>query len=349
MEFLSNLFFLVTSRESEGRPDLANSVDHHLQPSLPRQEKPIFIFRHEFATLPNERPLFSNLGPYHAALWPLLSDNEWIDWDDVLGMIHMPNGGVVAGPSLLCFRRLHAFQDYNMTMPSGADTAPHWRKYRESMWVHLRVPFPRGALPESRRVLFLKRPGPRSRALLNHGELVAVLEAHRFKVRSIIPDRHSLSLVASAVVRVSLLIGINSGAYNAVFLPTGCGVLQLAPQSSDDYLERINSWQVGFQRLGVHQYVYACRDLYTRDLSEVVSNAKGMAFAALGKNSPIVASPKTMLLLLNELAELLEVARDSGSESGIVSVQECLSWESNHSQTWSPYREHSPSESAHRP
>jgi hypothetical protein len=162
---------------------------------------------------------------------------------------------------------------------------------------------------------------------VNHDEIAAVLQAHGFEVSSITPDWHSLSVVASAVVQALLLIGINSGAYNAVFLPSGRGALELAPHCWDMYLEGTLPWQVGFERLGVHVYVYACPHLYTRGFLGVVPVESGS----------IVVSPATMLMLLRELVETLGQSRQSGSEAGSVTSQACLSWEANHSQSWTPY------------
>ncbi len=112
MEFLSSIFFVVASRESESRPS-----EH---PGL--RKKPVFIIRRKFydRSSPNFKRDFSNLPPYHAGIWPMLSDHEWMEWDDILGVL--ANG--VGGPSQLCFRRLHVLQDYNMTTPP----ARRWRR-----------------------------------------------------------------------------------------------------------------------------------------------------------------------------------------------------------------------------
>jgi hypothetical protein len=308
MDFLSNLFFITASRESEGPPE---------------QQKPLFIIR------PNEhmqRLQAANEQPFHAALWPMLSDHgRWIQWDDVLAMLH--GGG--DPPSSLCFRRLGVLHDYNMTTEGNPKAAPYWRKYRESLWAHLRVPVQRGSPVDIWRVLFLRRPS--SRRMLNHDAIATMLQAHGFKVRSMLPDKLSLSMVASAAVQTSLLIGINSGAYNAVFLRTGCGVLEVAPHGSksdgDLNFRGIMPWQVGFERLGVHLYIYACPHLYTRGFLGVVPVER----------RSIVVSPKTMLMLLRELVEILGQSRQSGSEAGSVTAQACLSWEANHSQSWTPY------------
>ena len=65
-----------------------------------------------------------------------------------------------------------------------------------------------------------------------------------------------------------------------------------------------------------------------------------MPNSTLGKHSPIVVSPKTTLKLLIEIAELLAQVRESGSELGSVTRQSCFSWESGHTQSWAPHREH---------
>jgi hypothetical protein len=188
-----------------------------------------------------------------------------------------------------------------------------------------------GAPAEIRRVLFLRRPASITRRLLNHDEIAAVLQADGFEVHSITPDRHSLSAVASAVVQASLLIGINSGAYNAVFLQTGCGVLELAPHGiqsdSDASFRGIMPWQIGFERLGVHQIVYACPLLFPR----------GFLGLAPTTTFSIVVSPKTIITLLHELAETLQRARKLGSEAASISVQRCFSWEASHAQSWAPH------------
>ena len=318
MEFLSNLFFIVASRESEGASE---------------QQKPLFIIR------PNEhmqRLQAANEKPFHAALWPMLSDHgRWIQWDDVLAMLH--GGG--DPPSSLCFRRLGVLHDYNMTTEGNPKAAPYWRKYRESLWAHLRVPIQRSLPVDIRRVLFLRRPS--SRRMLNHDAIASMLQAHGFTVRSMIPDKHSLSMVASAAVQASLLIGINSGAYNAVFLQTGCGVLDLCPHTSEVYLRGTHPWQVGFEWLGVHSLVYACPLLYTRSLSELLSDSTNTApNSTLGMHSPIVVSPKTILKLVIEVAELLAQVRESGSEEGNITVHRCFSWERSHTHDWAPYKEH---------
>jgi hypothetical protein len=162
--------------------------------------------------------------------------------------------------------------------------------------------------------------------------LAAALQAHGFEVRSITPDTYPLSVVASAVVQASLLIGINSGAYNAVFLPTGCGVLELAPHVVETYFKGAQPVQVGFESLGVHQYCYACPHLYTRDFLQRISDS------ALGTHSPIVVSPRTILRLLHELRGILLQARESGSEVGSITIAGCLPWETNHSRNWTPWR-----------
>jgi hypothetical protein len=319
MEFLSNLFFVVASRESESRPG-----EH-----LSLREKPVFIIRRKFydRSSPNLKRDFSNLPPYHAGMWPMLSDHEWMEWDDILGVL--ANG--VGGPSHLCFRRLNVLQDYNMTMPRSPEMARYWRMYRESMWTHLRVPLQQGAPAEILSVLFLRRPS--SRRLLNHNEITATLQTRGFEVRSITPDRNSLSVVASAVVQVSILIGINSGAYNAVFLRTGCAVLELCPF----YLPGgTRPWQVGFAWLGVHQYTYACPHLYTSGMREVFSDSTTDVTTS-GMQSPIVVSPRTILTILDELAEVLVQARESGSEEvkeGGLTVRPCFPWERKHSQSY---------------
>ena len=323
MEFLSNLFFVVASRESESRPG-----EH-----LALRKKPVFIIRRKFydRSSPNLKRDFSNLPPYHAGIWPMLSDHEWMEWDDILGVL--ANG--VGGPSQLCFRRLHVLQDFNMTMPRSPEMAPYWRMYRQSMWTHLRVHLQHGVPAEILSVLFLRRPS--SRRLLNHDEIAAMLQMGGFEVRSITPDRNSLSVVASAVVQVSILIGINSGAYNAVFLRTGCAVLELAPHLGELYLPGgTRLWQVGFVWLGVHQYTYACPSLYTSGMREVFSDSTTDVTTS-GIQSPIVVSPRTILTILDELVEVLVQARESGSEEvngGGPTVRPCLPWERNHSQSW---------------
>ena len=326
MEFLSNLFFVVESR-ADSDPTFADSIDG-------REQKPIFIMSRQprrARLTPHQHALSGSptLPPFHAALWSMLSDHEWMDFDAVLAMVHAPPGG--GGPSLVCFRRLHTLQDYNMTKPNSPESAPYWRKYRESLWAHLRVPsMQHGAPAEIRRVLFLRRPASITRRLLNHDEIAAVLQADGFEVHSITPDRLSLSAVASAVVQASLLIGINSGAYNAVFLQTGCGVLELAPHGihsdSDTSFRGIMPWQIGFERLGVHQIVYACPLLFPRGFL-------GLAPTAFS----IVVSPKTIITLLHELAETLQRARKLGSEAASISVQRCFSWEASHAQSWAPH------------
>jgi hypothetical protein len=321
MEFLSNLFFIVASRESEGPP---------------AQQKPLFIIRpvHHM-----QRVGAANEKPFHAALWPMLSDHgRWIEWEDVLGMLH----GGVDPPSSLCFRRLGVLQDYNMTTVGNPKAAAYWRKYRESLWAHLRVPVQRGSPVDIRRVLFLRRPS--SRRMLNHDAIATMLQAHGFTVRSMLPDKHSLLMVASAAVQTSLLIGINSGAYNAVFLRTGCGVLGLAPlaQHTEMSFEGTMPWQAGFESLGVHQHIYSCPLLSTRSLSErLISDSTNAPHnSTLGMHSPIVVSPRTILKLLIELAELLAQVRESGSEAGNITVHRCFSWERSHTHDWAPYKEH---------
>ncbi len=91
----------------------------------------------------------------------------------------------------------------------------------------------------------------------------------------------------------------------------------------------------------MHSLVYACPLLYTRSLSELLSDSKNrVPNSTLGKHSPIVVSPKTILKLLIEIAELLVQVRESGSELGSVTRQSCFSWESGHTQSWAPHREH---------
>jgi hypothetical protein len=331
MEFLSNLFFVVASRESESRPG-----EH-----LALRKKPVFIIRRKFydRSSPNLKRDFSNLPPYHAVLWPMLSDHEWMEWDDILGVL--VNG--VGGPSQLCFRRLHVLQDYNMTMPRSPEMAPYWRMYRESMWTHLGVPLQQGAPAEIRSVLFLRRQS--SRMLLNHDEITALLKAHGFPVRSITPGGRSLSVVATSVVQASILIGVGSGGYNAVFSPTGCGLLYLCPHGACRlYLPGIKKpWQVGLERLGVHQYVYKCPLLFTRDFRQIsaesgVATPENMLETTTSDIHPLVISPRTIFRLLSELREILTKARDARSEIGSVTSQECLPWEINHTKSWTPWR-----------
>ncbi len=157
-----------------------------------------------------------------------------------------------------------------------------------------------------------------------------MLQTRGFEVRSLTPDRNSLSVVASAVVLVSILIGITSGAYNAVFLRAGSAVLELCPF----YLPGgTRPWQVGFAWLGVHQYTYTCPHLYTSDMREVFSDWTTDA-ATLGMQSPIAISPRTIITILDELFEVLVQARESGSEEGGLTVRLCLPWERNHSLLW---------------
>jgi hypothetical protein len=350
MELLSNLFFVIESRKTEGLPEhVAFSSDH------PIQYKPrISIRRNVLWSAHNSKHDASNLKlpPYHAALWPMLSDHALMEWNDVLAMVHAPTsgGGPQASPRLLCFRAFHVFMDHNMTMPYSPEMVPYWRRYRQRLWAHLRVPVEHGRVEpaEARQeVLFLRRPG--TRRLLNHDEIAAMLQRSGFVVRSLTPDGLALSLVASAVVQASLLIGINSGSYNAVFLRTGCGVLELAPHAGEYFVQAASQgaslhWQVGFQYLGVHHYTYACPHLYTRDFQQVVSGSfdaaalGGTADGALGSESPIVVLPETILALLHELGQTLQQALASGSELGSVTVQGCLSEEARHSRSWVPYR-----------
>jgi hypothetical protein len=102
MEFLSNLFFVVESR-AESNLKSANSSHRRLQ------RKPLFIMRRYTRTQsPNSKWSFSPPPPlFHTALWPLLSDHEWIKWHDVLAMVHNPPGG--DGPSYVCFRSIHVY------------------------------------------------------------------------------------------------------------------------------------------------------------------------------------------------------------------------------------------------
>jgi hypothetical protein len=181
-----------------------------------------------------------------------------------------------------------------------------------------------------------------------------MMQAHGFEVDSITPDRHSLSVVASAVAQASLLIGINSGAYNAVFLGAGCGVLELAPvckdgrhcadvephalNGSDSYSlhmdRQAKEWQIGFLRLGVHLLTYECAHLFTHLYNQ------GVLKAISATDFPIVISPKTILTLLNQLVEKLEQARESGSDAGsAATLQRCLPWEANHTRSWAPIQQ----------
>jgi hypothetical protein len=239
-------------------------------------------------------------------------------------------------------------------MPNSTAMAPYWRKYRESLWAHLRVPTHHGSPADSeiRRLLFLRRPGYLHRRLLNHDEIAVMLQAHGFRVRSLTPDWHSLSTVASAAAQASVLIGINSGAYNAVFLPTGGGALELGPHCSEFFspqkkgtphaagsYARASSFSavVGFQRLGVHYYVYACPHLYTSDWREILSNSMDAPQDARSAGAaPIVVSPRTILTLLSELVEKAGQARASGAEEGSITRRWCLAWEANHTQSWAP-------------
>jgi hypothetical protein len=345
MEFLSNLFFVV-----EGRVEY-DSEDGSADSSYRRpQQKPLFIIRNRprraahdgpqsYSTLPYRK---FQAGPYHAALWPMLSDREWVEWDDVMAMVYMaPSGEPRLSPSYMCFRRLHVFHDSSMTMEDIPETISYWRMYRESLWTHLGVPIQRGVPAEILGVLFLRRPG--GRRLLNHDEIAVMLQSLGFQVRTITPDLHSLAVVASTVARASLLVGIGSGAYNAVFLPTGCGVLEICATENcaSLYGERVQPWQLGFQRLGVHQVVYACPHLYTRDFQQVASSSSGVALngtaaGTLGVEPPIVVSPRTILTLLHELVGTLEEVRESGSEMGSVTTKECFPWEAEHSRSVDP-------------
>jgi hypothetical protein len=106
----------------------------------------------------------------------------------------------------------------------------------------------------------------------------------------------------------------------------------LAPFYDSLYLQRIQTWQVGFESLGVHQLVYACRDLFVSDLGEIHSNS---TYTAIGQ-MPIIVSPTTVLMLIHEIAEKLELARESSSEMGSITSRPCLSWEANHTRSWSP-------------
>jgi hypothetical protein len=251
----------------------------------------------------------------------------------------------------MCFRRLHVFHDSNMTMDSAEirlETNLYWKMYRESLWTHLGVPIQHGAPAPIRRVLVFRRPG--GRRLLNHDEISAMLQARGFEVRSITPDMHSLSVVASVTAQVSLLIGIGSAAYNAVFLPTGCGVLEICPTINCRrlYWKQVQPWQIGFHRLGVHQLVYACPHLNTRDFRYVASNSSdavlGGTAGTLGvapQPPPIVVSPRTIRSLLHDLVRTLEEVRTSGVEMGsIAAIEDCFPWESDHSKSWTPW--HSP-------
>ena len=334
MEFLSNLFFVVESRR-----------DFTLAENRSVLQKPIFIMRRH--SIQWKWP-YTNTGPYskrryadtrpppfHAALRPMFSDREWIEWTDVLGMVDTLRAA--GGPSSVCFRRLHALQDYNMTMPSSAEIAPYWRKYRERLWAQLRVLVQHGVPANAiRRVIFLRRQS--SRRMLNHDENAAMLQARGFEVHSITPDFHPLSIVAFALTQAMLLIGINSGAYNAVFLRTGCGVLELAPYSShlfgtEGSFQVGFAFQVGFVSLGVHQLVYACQDLFVSNGFSEVHSASNSTDAAL-RLMPIVVSPRTILALIHELVEVLELVRRSSFTAGSITVKRCLSWEANHTQSW---------------
>jgi hypothetical protein len=179
-----------------------------------------------------------------------------------------------------------------------------------------------------------------------------MLHSQGFEVRSIKPDMHSVSVVACAVVQVSLLIGTNSGSYNAVFLQSGGGVLELAPHASEYYLyprlpdtvagagSRVNSWQIGFERLGVHQLVYACTDLFAAYKCDSSPNAD-MAepcnqFARNPELRPIMVSPKSILRLLGELQLAIQDSRETSAEImtmgsimpvGSTVVRNCFPWE----------------------
>jgi hypothetical protein len=345
MELLSSLFGDAMAFDAES----------------PSQRKPLFIIRrisrrngHNPAAAPTDTDVARTMPRFHTELWPMLSDHEWVEWDDVMVLavrglaepLEQPEADFMRQPSLICFRRLHVFQDHAMLSPTAlyeqdmariGQLALRWRKYREALWSHLRVSIP-GAVADPKRVLLLRRQG--SRRLLNHDQIVGMLQAHGFQVSSILPDTRSVSAVAAAVVQASLLIGINSGTYNAVFLPARCGVLELAPHGSGSYLDHNwangpPTWQVGFERLGLHLCSYACPHLFTESLHRIISS--GGAAAATSPISPIVVSPRTILRLLSELVELLEQARESESEVGSIRVQACFSWETGHTQSWTSW------------
>jgi len=349
------------------KPELAKLGDVGDFPRT-RKPKPMFIIRRLYGA-PVILPEAGARPHFHRELWSMLSDHEWLEWEDLLAMAVTPNqpnptedrrlnvqSEATGRPPCICFRRLHVFSDYGMldsTESAHVDMAPRWRSYRESLWAHLNVsvlPGLRTEDSELTRILFLLRQG--SRELVNHRVIASMLHSHGFEVRSIKPDKHSVSVVACAVVQVSLLIGTNSGSYNAVFLQSGGGVLELAPHASEFYLyprlpdaiaeqegSRVNSWQIGFERLGVHQLVYACADLFAayKCASDSSPNADmAKPCKQLVRNPemrPIVVSPKSILRLLGELRLAIQDSRESeimtmGSMPvGSTVVRNCFPWE----------------------
>ena len=84
-----------------------------------------------------------------------------------------------------------------------------------------------------------------------------------FDASSLLPDHHRTATVARAVAAVCLLVGINSGAFNAVFLPSGCGFIDICPKMAAVHtlpsLQFRNlTYMIGFQYLYLKHIVYAC-------------------------------------------------------------------------------------------
>ena len=209
-----------------------------------------------------------------SAFLSVLSDSELIFWNDLQRL-------AIQDRQRICFHDLLVWTDYELlTSPDQSSpviysyhVAASWTRYRTALHTVLSMtpdwnPHQCNSISYTgdgwwhSTVLFLQRH--HVRRIENMDELKADAEAEGFSCIELTTDGRSVFEIIQSVLNVHLLIGVNSAAYNAIFMPIPAAVLEIDAKLGGYYTGAHSSGpqsflttHIGYHWLGIHLFLYS--------------------------------------------------------------------------------------------
>ena len=210
-----------------------------------------------------------------AAYLSLLSDSPLLFWSDLQRL-------AIHDGQQICFRDFLVWTDYSTITSSDQSSAVLYSHRMAASWAKYKIALHRvlGMIPdwEPRRcnsnsldtVLFLQRI--HARKIENMHELQMDAEGQGFSCSELTTDHRTVSEIIRSVMHVRLLIGVNSAAYNAIFMPASSAVLEIDAKLGGYYKGSHSSrpqdfltTHIGYHWLGIHLYLYILGDRFEKD------------------------------------------------------------------------------------
>ena len=252
-----------------------------------------------------------------AAYLSVLSDSPLVFWNDLQRL-------AINDRHQICFRDLLVWTDYSVI------TSPHqsspvldshrmpasWADYKRALHSVL------GGTPDWKprqcdsnslgTVLFLQRI--HVRRIENMDELIADAEHRGFSCSELTTDRRTVYVIIQSVIQIRILIGVNSAAYNAIFLPASSAVLEVDAKLGGYYKGSHSSGpqdflttHFGYHWLGIHLYLYTVGNRFEK-----------------GRDSTIVVPLNVTRRALSDMRHKLEQQEEVGCcEAASVVREEC--------------------------